>query len=301
MTTPASGMAHVMGKLALDDGPEGARVPDGLQLFDAHVHLFPERLFAAIWRWFDQHAWPIRYRLTAEQVIEFLVDRGVQRMTALVYAHKPGMAESLNAFVAELGRAHREVIPLGTVMPGEPDARRIVLHALDDLGLRGLKLHCHVQRLGPDDPRLDEVYAAAQDAQKPVLIHAGREPSTPAYGIDTRALTSAAQVESVLRRFPRLKLVVPHLGTDEIPEYLALLGRHENLWLDTTMVLSDYLPGVLPEGTLSRHASRLLFGTDFPNIPYAWDRELKALLAAGLDATAQRQILWENAAALYGT
>lgn len=301
MTAPSHGMAHVMGKLQRDDGEEGARVPEGLRVFDAHVHLFPERLFQAIWRWFDAHAWPVRYRLTAEQGIAFLRARGVTRMTALVYAHKPGMAESLNDFVAALGRAHPEVIPLGTVLPGEPGAGRIVRHALEALGLRGLKLHCHVQRLAPDDPRLDEVYAAAQDAQKPVLIHAGREPSTPAYGIDTRAITSAGQVERVLQRFPRLKLVVPHLGADEIPAYLALLGRYENLWLDTTMVLSGALPGAVPQGTLQRHADRLLFGTDFPNIPYAWDTELRAVLRAGLSPRAQQQLLWDNAAALYGT
>ena len=30
---------------------------------------------------------------------------------------------------------------------------------------------------------------------------------------------------------------------------------------------------------VTRHADRLLYGTDFPNIPYAWDRELVKLHA----------------------
>ena len=41
-------------------------------IVDAHVHLFPERVFEAIWHWFDKHAWNIRYRLHAEEVVEFL-------------------------------------------------------------------------------------------------------------------------------------------------------------------------------------------------------------------------------------
>jgi predicted TIM-barrel fold metal-dependent hydrolase len=295
-----AGWGAVMGKLALAGDAEGARVPAGLRLFDAHVHLFPERVFEAIWRWFGQHAWPIRYRLHAEQVVEFLSARGVSRMTALVYAHKPGMAEALNDFVAELGRAHACVAPLGTVMPGEPDAARIVRRALDDLGLRGIKLHCHVQRLAADDPRLDEVYATAAEIGRPVVIHAGREPSSAAYGLDTRALCAAEQIDRVLQRHPKLKLVVPHLGADEYDAYAALLERHEHLWLDTTMAVAGYLPGPPPTELVRRHADRLLYGTDFPNIPYAWDRELQRLLALPLTEAQRAKLFWGNACALFG-
>lgn len=290
-----------MGKLPRVDDAEGARVPEGLRLYDAHVHLFPERLFEAIWRWFDRHAWPIRYRLRAEEVIEFLSSRGVERFTALVYAHKPGMADSLNAFVAELGRAHACVVPLGTVMPGEPDAVRVVREAFDRHQLRGLKLHCHVQRISPDAPELDEVYALAADAHRPVLIHAGREPSSPAYGVDTRALCAADKIERVLQRHPKLKLVIPHLGADEYEAYFALLEKYENLWLDTTMAVADYLPGALPERALEKHAGRLLYGTDFPNIPYAWDRELKRLLEKPLTDAQRQALFWGNAEQLFGT
>lgn len=297
----SEGWGDAMGKLPLVADEEGARVPEGLRLFDAHVHLFPERLFHAIWRWFDQHAWPIRYRLHAEQVVEFLSSHGVNRFTALVYAHKPGMAGSLNAFVAGLARAHACVVPLGTVMPGEPDAGRIVREALDKLGLRGIKLHCHVQRLSPDDPRLDEVYRACADAGRPVLIHAGREPSSPAYGVDTRALCAADRIERVLQRHPKLKLVVPHLGADEFDAYFALLEKYEHLWLDTTMAVADYLPqGPRPDALL-RHADRLLYGTDFPNIPFAWDRELKKLLQQPLSEAQREALFWGNAERLFGS
>ncbi|MHB1844416.1 MAG: amidohydrolase family protein, partial [Deltaproteobacteria bacterium] len=166
--------------------PEGSRVPDLGPIADAHVHLFPPRLFEAIWRWFGQHGWEIRYRLQAEAVIEFLRSRGVARMVGLCYSHRPGLARVLNRFMAEIAKAHPEVMPLGTVLPGEPDAVEVVREALGPLGLRGLKIHCHVQRLAADDPRLDEVYALCAEAERPVVIHAGREPSSLAYGIDTR-------------------------------------------------------------------------------------------------------------------
>ncbi|MGD2099520.1 MAG: hypothetical protein PVG35_18225 [Desulfobacterales bacterium] len=31
---------------------------------DAHVHLFPDHIFASIWQWFDKYGWPIICPLT---------------------------------------------------------------------------------------------------------------------------------------------------------------------------------------------------------------------------------------------
>jgi predicted TIM-barrel fold metal-dependent hydrolase len=280
--------------------PEGRTVPADLSVVDAHVHLFPPGLFEAIWRWFDRHAWKIRYRLHAEQVVEFLLARGVKRLVALHYAHKPGMARELNRFVAEIAAAHPEVIPLATVFPGEPDARDVLREAFGPLSLRGVKIHCHVQKLGADDARLDEVYVACEAAGLPVVIHAGREPSSEAYGVDTRALCAADQIDRVLSRHPRLRLVVPHLGADEFEAYGRLLDRHEHLWLDTTMSVAGYFAVDPPASVFPARAARLLYGTDFPNIPYAWDRELKRIAGAGLSPELLRGVLAGNALALFG-
>ncbi|MDB4928989.1 MAG: amidohydrolase family protein [Myxococcaceae bacterium] len=295
-----AGCAHApfLPRAGLDDA-EGDRVPDGVTVVDAHVHLFPPGMFDAIWRWFDAHAWPVRYRLHSEEVIAFLRARGVSRFCALHYAHKPGLSALLNRYVAELAAAHRDfVIPLGTVLPGEPGAEDVLREALGPLGLRGIKLHCHVQRMGADDPRIDPVYAGCQDAGVPVVIHSGREPSSPAYGVDTRALCAVDQVERVLQRYPRLKLVVPHLGADEFAGYLDLLDRYENLWLDTTMAIAGYFPGDVPADLFPGRASRLLYGTDFPNLPYAWDRELRRLLDV-VPAAERAAVLSGNALALF--
>ncbi len=287
------------------DDEDGAHVPSaaltGGEVIDAHVHIFPTRLFEAIWRWFDDYAWRIRYRLDAEQIVEFLRARGVRRAVALHYAHKPGIARSLNEFARDVGAAHRDVIvPLGTVFPGEPDAVEIVREALA-MGLHGIKLHCHVQKIAADDPRLDEIYRACEDAGRTVVIHSGREPASPAYGVDTRALCGADQIDRVLQRFPRLTLVVPHLGADEFAEYEALLARHENLYLDTTCAVSGlFTSEVAPMEIIERHPDRVLYGSDFPNLPYAWDREIKRIVARPFDGAARAAIFAGNARRVFG-
>jgi predicted TIM-barrel fold metal-dependent hydrolase len=283
------------------DDPEAPRVPGALgalPVVDAHVHLFPDRLFEALWGWFEAHAWPVRYRLRSEEVVELLASRGVDRVVGLHYAHRPGLAAGLNAYVLDLARRLPQVIPTATVFPGERGARELLRRALGE-GARGVKVHCHVQKVAPDDPRLDEVFEEATAARVPVVMHAGREPSSPAYAVDTRALCSAAAVARVLTRHPGLTLVVPHLGADEFAAYEALLDRFPGLYLDTTMVLAGYFRFAPDPGLLARRAGRLLYGSDAPNVPYAWSRELAALDAAGLAPDALRAIAVENARRLF--
>jgi len=279
---------------------EGPCLPTSLPpVVDGHVHVFPERLFEAIWRWFDKYGWPIRYKLRAPEVIAFLLARGVERVVALHYAHRPGIARSMNRFVAEIARQEPRIIGLATVFPGEPDAARILEEAFSE-GLSGVKLHTHVQCMAADADPMREVYEVCARAGKAVVIHAGRQPTSEGYACDPLQICSAERVERVLRDHPTLRLCVPHLGVDELDDYARLLEKYDNLWLDTTMVLADYLPWRAPLRLLTMRPERVLYGTDFPNLPYAWDREIKALASLGLGEEALSRVLGRTAAELYG-
>lgn len=281
---------------AVDDA-EGERIDPGLPpVTDAHVHLFPDGFFEAIWRWFGAYGWPIRYRLKTPEAIAFLRARGVSRIVALAYSHKPGVSRLLNDYMAAVARENPDVTGLATVHPGEPDAAAVLADAFR-AGLAGVKLHCHVQTFSPDDERLEAIYATCEAFDRPIVMHAGREPKSPAYPVDTHALCAVERVERVLVNHPRLRLCVPHFGADEIPGYGRLLERFPNIVLDSTMMLADYFPVRGVERLFAIDPARLLYGTDFPNLPYAWDRELvrvrryvreEAQLAAFLGGNAQR-------------
>jgi hypothetical protein len=279
---------------------EGERLPTSLpDVVDAHVHLFPDRVFDAIHRWFEAYGWPIRYPFHTPEVLSFLFARGVSRVVALAYSHRPGMARTLNAYMAEVCRNEPRVTGLATVLPGEPGAVAI-LEETFAAGLSGVKLHCHVQCFSPDADALHELYEACVAADKPMVIHAGREPSSAAYTCDPYALCAVERIERVLTDYPALCVVVPHLGIDEYDGYERLLGRHDNLWLDTTMVVADYLPFPSPIRMLEARPERIMYGTDFPNLPYAWDREVKKIAAHGLGEEALAAVLGGTAKALFG-
>ena len=133
------------------------------------------------------------------------------------------------------------------------------------------------------------LYDICQSNNKPIIMHVGREPKSTAYLCDPYKICSAEKLERVLQNFPKLRICVPHFGFNEISAYKKLIEKYDNLWLDTTMILSGYFP---IEDTIeldSFRIDRIMYGSDFPNIPYAWDRELKWLKTSGLS---QENLEW---------
>lgn len=283
----------------LPDPPERDRTTAPPGVIDAHVHVFPDRLFAAIRRWFDAHAWDIRYRFGAEEVDRFLGERGVERYLALHYAHKPGIAEGLNRFVLEFAASHPRCVPSATVFPGEPGARDILRRALR-AGARAIKLHAHVQCVAADDPRLEDVYEVAADHGALLVFHCGSAPDSPAYRCDVKRLCNPDALARALARHPDVNVVVPHLGWAEAETYERLLDRFSRLYLDTAMMLAGYFDARGAFDLVRRRPDRVLFGTDFPHVPYAWERDLRGVLELGLSDEAQRAVLGGTARRLLG-
>jgi uncharacterized protein len=280
---------------------EGSTVPAGLpSVIDAHVHIFPRGIFAAVWKWFDENAWRIRYQITSTQVLDFLLGHGIRHLIAFQYAHKAGIARELNTYMAKKCNEYEgRVTGLATVLPGEKDAEKILQEAFD-AGLGGLKLHAHVQCFDVNGRGMNHVYECCRANKKPLVMHVGREPKSPAYRCDPYDLCSAEKLERVLRDFPDLRICVPHLGFDEISGYRKLIEEYNNLWLDTTMAIAGYFPIEAEIDLGCYRPDRVMYGSDFPSIPYNWDRELKILKAADLPQEVLEKILHRNAIDFYG-
>jgi predicted TIM-barrel fold metal-dependent hydrolase len=154
-------------------------------------------------------------------------------------------------------------------------------------------------RVAPDDPRLDEVWQASAKHRKPVVIHCGPEPASGGYGIDVKQFSGADKLRRALRKHPGAIAIVPHLGVDQSVQFEAMLAEFPNLYLDTAMVIGTYFEQRPDIEMLRRHPDRILYGTDFPNLPYAWDSELAALRALKLPPGDEAMVLCGNALRLF--
>ncbi len=296
-----SGRFMLHSNLPIINDPEGSAVPSDLpEVIDAHVHIFPHGIFSAIWEWFDEYAWEIRYKLRTSQIFEFLLSRGIKHIAALQYAHKPGIADKLNLYMAVKCREYPDRITgMATIFPGEENAGGILKEAFA-LGLGGLKLHAHVQCFDMNSDDMNMIYDICRSNDKPVIMHVGREPKSTAYLCDPYKICGAEKLERVLKNFPGLKICVPHFGFDEISAYKNLIEKYDNLWLDTTMILAGYFPMKEKIDLDGYRIDRIMYGTDFPNIPYAWDRELKRLKESGLPQEKLEWVLGKSAGSFLG-
>jgi predicted TIM-barrel fold metal-dependent hydrolase len=268
-------------------------------IVDVHTHFMAPPIMAKVWAYFDSSGpllgreWPITYRGTDEERVEQLRAMGVKKFSALSYAHKPGIAGYMNDWTLAFADRTPDALRSATLYP-EPEAATYVPR-LVDAGVEVFKVHVQVGDFAPNDPLLEPVWGALAEAGTPIVLHAG---SGPAPG----RFTGPAAVADVLSRHPRLALVIAHLGMPEIEEFLALGERFERVRLDTTMAFVDFWAQPVPPGVPARLIDlqdKILFGTDFPNIPYAYAHQVEALQRLDLGDDWMRSVLWHNGAALF--
>ena len=269
-----------------------------------HTHFFPEPLFASIWEYFAARSWKIRYKGSTDELARTLLDFGVDRFTTYNYAHKAGMAADLNDWTEAFARRHPGAIPFATVHPGDEGNARMLETLFDQRGFVGIKLQPLVSDFYPDDERMTDVYRAVCERGRILAIHAGTAPVANRY-------VGAGHFEPVMEAFPRMKVIVAHMGAFESERFFAMARRYPNLYLDTSVnfidpsVMSELVrrgefpPLELPVGfdhdALLELSDRILFGSDFPNIPYAYNDCVDSILALGLGGEFERAVFFENA------
>ena len=266
---------------------------------DVHVHLHPERLARAISEVFAREGWHAAHGWDPARVADSLAGHGVERFCFFSYAHKPGIARSLNAWIAATARKLPAGIPVGTLHAGDADILAIADEAIDQ-GLAGFKFHLSVQRFRADDARLVRFYERVVERGRFLIVHAGTMPYRDAF-------TGLAGFRAVMERFPTLRVIVAHMGAFDTEGFLAMTEDFPNLSLDTTMALTPmadrYLGGDadgIPTALLVRYQDRIMLGSDFPLIPYPYEEERSFVARRALPDAVARKILHDNAVRFLG-
>lgn len=271
-------------------------------LIDVHTHFMPKNVMDKVWAYFDAagpltgREWPIRYRHEEDSRVAHLRALGVGRFTSMLYPHKPDMAAWLNEWSADFAARTPDCLHTATFYP-EAAAPRYVASALD-AGTRVFKSHIQVGDYDPNDPLLEPVWGLLEDSGTPIVIHCGSGPAPGRY-------TGPDRIADLLARHPRLALIVAHMGMPEYVEFLDLADRYPRVRLDTTMAFTDFTEAQVPfpRRDLSRLrdlGDRILFGSDFPNIPYSYLDALEALTRFDLGDDWVRAVVHDNAVRLFG-
>ena len=272
---------------------------------DIHTHFFPPKIFKAIWQFFEMPdkdgnilGWPIEYKLSTEELVIFLKNHNVEAYTTLNYAHKKGVAEYINNWTVRFVEQHQDAIPFGCVWPSDENKVLYVTDLFDKYNFQGLKVQPLVQNFYAFDKRMNPIYDLLVDRGKWYLIHAGTAPYRNKY-------LGYKHFVKFIENYPDMKIIVAHMGAFEYQKFLALLDKYENLYFDTAMI---FIPNnIFPEREVKRpkaedilsYQDRILFGSDFPNIPYEYRKSTQGFFQMDLPKKVYENIFFNNAQKLF--
>ncbi|HXK45994.1 MAG TPA: amidohydrolase family protein [Deltaproteobacteria bacterium] len=265
-------------------------------IIDFHVHLFPDRLFESIWQFFEKgYGQRVLHHLYYRQCVDYLRQRGIGTIVYSNYAHRPGVADGINAWNLEILEEIPDLYCFAAYHPGDADALKAAERLLRHPRIIGFKLHLLVQRLYPHDERLMPLYEMVQACNKRMLMHTGTGPVGNEF-------VGLEHFRKLLRRFPELPVNVAHMGALEYRGFMELLDDHPNLYLDTAFTFYPGIPGAFDLGPeyLERHQDRIVYGSDFPNLILPREMELDCLLGYRLPQAFYDAVFRDNARRILG-
>ena len=261
-----------------------------MNLIDLHVHIFPKRMFEAIWRFFESYDWAVHHE-NVDRIVKTLKAHGVTTAVGLSYPHKKSVAETLNLFMEEVGKTEPLFKPFASVHPEDENFRRYVDYALSSDNIHGFKFQPLVQAFDVNDPRLDYLYQGCLEKEFPITMHIGSGPYANEF-------VGPDHFVKLMKKFPELRICVPHMGAPEFDNFLQMMDHHPNMFLDTTMINTptDLFDTAFRgnQELLVRHQSRVCFGSDWPNVPYGYKDAVLSVEKFGFEPQAYEKVMTKN-------
>jgi len=256
---------------------------------------------------------------------------GAETMTAISSAPALDIVKAVNDQVAALAARAPTNWGLGTINPLDPSHISEGERCLQALGLKGLLISTSWHGRFIDGEDAFAFWEWAEHAQVPLFIHPPRVPIGHDRQMDQYKLdelvgrpfdTAMALARMILSglfdRFPRLKIVVAHMGGGLLPVMgrldfgwrLGCDGMPENAQIRCTRRPSEYLNllHVDTMGFWAPHvreavevfgADRVMFGTDYGPVPIDPHEHVEIVEGLAISPQDKERILWRNAARFF--
>ena len=159
-----------------------------------------------------------------------------------------------------------KLIGFAAVDPTEQGALQELKRAVEELGLRGLKMSPIYQGWHPSDERAEPLFQYAEERGLPIMLHQGatfprKAPLKYAHPV---------LLEDVAIRHPDLKMIIAHMGHPWEADTIVLIRKQPNLFADISGLF--YRPwqayNSLRLAVEYGVTHKLLFGTDYPIVGF---------------------------------
>ncbi len=252
---------------------------------------------------------------------------GAETMTAISSAPALDIGKAVNDQIAELVARAPGNWGLGAINPLDPTHIAEGERCLGPLGFKGLLVNTSWHGRFIDGEDAFPFWEWAQDKQVPLFIHPPRVPighdqqmgqykldELVGRPFDTAMALARMILSGLFDRFPRLKIVVAHMGGGLLPVMgrldfgwrLGCDGMPEDAQIRCKRRPSEYLPlfHVDTMGFWAPHvreavevfgADRVMLGTDYGPVPIDPREHIEIVQGLAIPAADKEKILWRNA------
>ena len=181
---------------------------------------------------------------------------------SLRYGDSIGIEGNDEITAAAVAKYPDKLVGFAYADPRRPDCMELLRHAIEDLGLRGVKFGPIYNGVALSDPRLDPIYDYCQRNNIPLTMHMGTTFARNA-PVD---LGRAIHVEPVALRYPDLVMILAHMGHPWYDDCIAVVRKQPNVYCEVSAIF--YRPwqyyNILIAAQEYKVTDKIFFGTDFP-------------------------------------
>jgi predicted TIM-barrel fold metal-dependent hydrolase len=153
-------------------------------------------------------------------------------------------------------------------------------HAVNDLNMIGFHFHPIMQHIQVNDQRFYPLWEEISTLGVPVMIDVGMTGMGAGMPGGLGAKTRDAHpsyIDELAADFPKLTIIMAHPGSPWIEETTAVALHKGNVFWEMSGWAPKYLPDSLKKDIRSRLSDKVMFGSDYPSIPYErlfreWDQ-----------------------------
>ena len=265
-------------------------------IIDFHTHVFPDKIAA---KTIDALKAKSNNQPYSNGSVDGLLCEMERASIDVAISHpvmtSPTQFDSVTRFAAEVNARFENSTPKIISFAGiHPACENIEekMNYISECGFKGVKIHPDYQGTFITDEGYGKIFECAEKLGLIVITHAGVD---GAYR-DTATKCTPAMAKEIIRKYPDLKLVLAHYGSNEMFDEVEELLCGESVYFDTAFILR-YIGKEKFIKILEKHgADRILFATDSP-----WSgikEDLDIIRSFGLDKATEQKILCDNARAL---
>jgi len=240
-----------------------------------------------------------------EEVIDEFLAAGVQAvLVAFDIETIVNTPPCSNEYVAQMRDRHPETI-LQAWAAVDPFKGEIALQqaqiAIRDLNMLGFHFHPIMGHFSVDDPRLYPLWETISALNVPVMIDVGTTGMGAGLpgglGAKIRHAHPSA-IDNLAADFPHLTIIAAHPGWPWTEEMIAVALHKGNVFWELSGWAPKYFPDSVKRDARGRLQDKVMFGSDYPSIPY--ERLFREWHELGYSDDIMEKIFHQNAERILG-